>query len=345
MANCESVFANCQLWAITCELSAVNREPMYFGTSFGYLCGMRRTIAPMMLLMLIGTSCNKIDDFNQEAELAPLEDGFRASTAIAYSVSLASRAFTGKALPSNLTFNSTSTNEYSGSGLIHYHADAANPLPFNDKITDITIAGLWNNGQGGVISVIFTGFDLAGSKLRFYGIHTIPVIIDAQTGDIVSIFAEQDIVIGTGSDTLMNLSLSKPKFDSELSRVNSETPQDVFVAVTQNVWHLTISPSSGPDIYKDGIEINGGGQIAEAKSTSGGVLYHAMIQTRCHFDECGSNPVHGTAFIQNIKAGSVLDFGTILMDFHSGCDGKAEIKLATGKYASTSGKNISLAWN
>ena len=302
----------------------------------------RAAIALLTISLALG--CNKLDDFEQPPELTPLEDGFRASAAIAYSVSMATRALTGKPLPSNVTYSSTNTNGYSGSGIIHVQIDDQHRLPFNSKISDITIAGLWNNNQGGVISIIFSDFDLASSEFKFYGIHTIPVVVDLQTGNLISIFAEQDIVIGEGSDTLMNISLSKIQFDSELQRTGTTTPTDTFVAASQNVWHISIDQSSTTDLYADEVEITGGGQIAQAKSTSGGILYHAMIDTRYTFSNCSVNPTHGSAFIQNIMAGSLIDFGTILLDFHSNCDGKAQIKVATGKYATSNGKTYPLNW-
>ncbi len=223
--------------------------------------------------------------------------------------------------------------------------DNTAPVPFNSGLGDITIAGIWNDNSGGVISIMFSDFDVVNGDFKFYGIHTIPIIVRPNTNEIVSIFAEQDIVIGEGSDTLMNLSLSKLKFDAELNRVNTPAPTDAFVAVRQNVWHLTVTPGgSATNFLDDDYKITGGGQIAEARSESGGILYHAIIDTRFNFTTCAKNPTNGTAFIQNFKAGSTLDFGSILLDFHSTCDGSGNVKVATGKYATANGKNLELNW-
>lgn len=296
-----------------------------------------------LLIIIMLSKCNKIDDFNDFPELTPLEDGFKASTAIAYSVSIAERAFTGQSLPSNVVFTGSNKPGYTSSGIIHISADDQHPIPFNSKIGDITIVGLWNGDQGGVVSIIFSDFDLASSDFKFYGIHTIPVTVNPN-GDLISIFAKQDIIIGEGSDTLLNLSLSNPKFNLELERLNDQQPSDVFTAVQQNIWHISINQSSSNDALKDAITINGGGQIAEARSNSGGLLYHAMINTVFSHNNCADNPTHGTAFVQNLKAGTILDFGTVLLDFHSACDGKAEVNLATGKYAAFNNRNVLLEW-
>lgn len=305
---------------------------------------MRRNLI-IFTCILLPFSCNKIDELKQPPELTPLEDGFKTSAAIGYCISIATRALTGQTLPSNVVYTKKTTAGYSSSGLIHISVNPTSPVPFNSKIGDITIAGLWNDTSGGVISIIFSDFDLVNGDFKFYGIHTIPIIVRPNTNEIASIFAEQDIIIGQGSDTLLNLSLSKPKFDTELNRLNSPEATDAFVAIKQNVWHLTVTPkNSALNFLDDDYRINGGGQIAEAQSESGGILYHAMINTKFNFTECSKNPLSGTAFIQNFKAGSTLDFGSILLDFEPVCDGTSKVDLATGKYATANGKNLQLNW-
>jgi hypothetical protein len=302
--------------------------------------------APILLLILCFTfSCSKVEDFLQEPELTPLEDGFKASAAIAYCVSLASRAYTGKSLPPNVTYNSETREGYTSSGLIYIDVSTSNPLPFNSNTSgDVIISGLWDGQNGGVISILFADVNVLKSEFKFYGLFTIPVYVRPENGDIIAIFAEQDIVIGEGDETLLNLSLSKPEFNLELERLDSEAPSDVFVAVTQNVWHITIDPGNDSDLTDDQYEVTGGGQIVSAQSNSGGVLYHAMINTQFSPD-CLENPTSGTAFIQNLQAGSVIDLGTILVEFHEECDGNADVTLATGKYATSTGSEVRLNWD
>lgn len=304
-----------------------------------------RKIVTSVVILCTAISCNKLDELSTPPELTPLEDGFKSSAAIGYCISIATRALTGQSLPSNVVYSKVNADGYSGSGIIQIAVDASTPVPFNREIGDITIAGVWDGTRGGVISIVFSDFDLAGSAFKFYGIHTIPIMVRPATNEIVSVFAQQDIVIGEGSDTLLNLSLSKPKFGAELDRINNPEPTDPFVAVKQNVWHLTITPkNSALNFLDDDYRISGGGQIAEATSQTGGVVYHAMIDTKFNFTDCSRNPLSGTAFIQNFKAGSALDFGTILLDFHSTCNGTGEVKVATGKYASVNRKDLVLNW-
>ena len=157
---------------------------------------------------------------------------------------------------------------------------------------------------------------------------------------------QQDIIIGEGKDTLLNLSLSKPKFNNELTRLNNTYPADVFTAVKQNIWFIAINQNSQSPFNHDQYTVNGGGQILEASSNSGGILYHAMLDTHLSYNQCKINPSSGIGFIQNLKAsGSSVDLGNITLEFHSACDGRAAVKVATGKYITSNGKNINLNWD
>jgi len=305
-----------------------------------------RLKAALILIAVIvyGESCQRLDELDQSPELTPLDQGFKASAAIGYCASIASSAFQGETLPANVSFESRTPGAgYTGAGILHVKITPGNPVPFNSHTGDIFIAGLWN-GNSGVMSVIFADIDILASDFKFYGLYTVPVFKDTD-GHIQALFAEQDIIIGEGSDTLMNLSLSKPKFDTEIERLNAPQPGDVFAAIAQKVWFISIDrKGTTDDPYDDRYKVNGGGQVLEARSTSGGLLYHALINTEFSHEVCAQNPLEGTAFIQNLKVGSVTDLGNITFKFHNSCDGKADVVISTGKYIGSNGKSINLNW-
>lgn len=302
--------------------------------------------AAFLLIATALLSCKKIEEFNKDPDITPLKEGFQISAAVGHCASLAHMAFNGQPLPENVSFQSGSNSEYPGSGILYVNVSDNYPLPYNQNIGDIIIAGLWDNtGGGGVISIIFADVNLFTQDFKFYGIHTVPVAKRHTTGELITVFAEQDIVIGEGSDTLMNLSLSRPEFNMELERAESERPEDVFVAVQQNVWFLTIDQNEPADVYDDSYEINGGGQMAKVADDAGGITYHAMIKTQYNFANCSFNPINGVGFIQNIQAGSSFDFGNITLEFHPSCDGKAKVKVGTGEYLGANGKNVNLHFN
>lgn len=290
-------------------------------------------------------SCSKLNEFNQKPELTSLEQGFKASAAIGYCASLASTAFSGGTLPNNVAFNPSNKEGYSGAGLLVVDVDAGNPIPFNKHIGNVVIGALWD-GNSGVMSILFSDFDVISSQFKFYGIYTVPIIKDITSDKLIIVFAEQDIIIGEGSETIVNLSLSKPQFNLELDRAQNKPAADPFVAVKQNFWHVAVDQNNTPSNFNDDeYKVSGGGQIIEANSNSGGILYHALIDTKFSPGSCAKNPTSGTAFIQNVKAGSGVDLGNIVIDFHNTCDGRANVIAAFGKYVSSNGKSIALGWD
>jgi hypothetical protein len=288
-----------------------------------------------IIAILATTSCKKIKKFRDEnPDLAVLEQGFKSSVAIGYCASLAHMAFTGNTLPENVIFKANNPGEFSKSGLIYVKVSEANPLPSNKNVGDIVIAALWDESDhSGVMSILFADIDLLNAEFKFYGLHTVPFIEEDGTGDIITVFAEQDIIIGEGNDTIINLSMSRPQFNLETDRAKEPEPDDVFAAVKQKVWFVKIDQSKTyNDIYDDTYIINGGGQIAEVTSSSGGIQYHALIGTTFNYAYCSRNPTSGNAFIQNIKAGDNINLGDIFLDFHDICDGQAYVDAAAGSY-------------
>ena len=283
-------------------------------------------------------SCNATSDLNQQPETESLQQGIKACATVAYCVSVVNSAYKGYPLPSNVTFNQNL-------GLIYIKADPLHPLPFNHNYGDVIVSCLVKNNRG-LISILFGDFNLLESKVKFYGLYTVPFSENTVDGSITALFAKQDIITGFGSDTILNLgNISDFTFNTEINRLNDEKPSDPFTVVKQNVWFVKINQNQTyNDVYDDDVIINGGGQIVEANALSGGILYHALINTRLNFSQCSQNPISGSGLIQNFKIGDTpfIDLGNALLGFGSNCNGKVHIELSTGKYANFSGEDIVL---
>jgi len=294
-----------------------------------------RWMVPAALMMLL-FSCNKLRDTNQKPELESLQQGLKTSVAVAYCVSVAHSAFQGKPLPENVVFNKNS-------GLIYINIDENHPLPFNSSTGDIILACLWS-GNGGVMSVLFGDVDILEGDIRLYGLYLVP-FIEREEG-ILALYEKQDIILGNGSDTILDLSnITDPVFKTRMDRLDNEKPSEIFAVVKQNVWFINIDRNNTfSNVYDDDLTINGGGQIAEVNKSSGGVIYHAVINTEINYSVCSKNPLSGFALIQNFKAGGepYIDLGNSLFSFHKNCDGLAHVELSTGKYFSYINKDISL---
>jgi len=294
-----------------------------------------------LLLFVQLYSCQKFKDYSQPPEIESLQQGLKTSVVIGYCVSVANSAFKGLPLPSNVAFDESK-------GLIYIKIDQAHPLPFNKSIGDIVIACHWGT-NGGIMSILLANIDILGGQAKLYGLLTVPFIERNPGEGILAVFARQDIILGNGSDTLVDFStVTGLNIDAEMSRLESEKPGDAFVAIKQNVWFITVYPRT-PDsnVYNDYMIVSGGGQIAEVKGVSGGVVYHALIDAKVDFSACTRNPIDGFALSQNFKAGGApyIDFGNSFLSFRNTCDGKAHVEFSTGKYVSYNGRDIALNLN
>jgi hypothetical protein len=288
-------------------------------------------------------SCKKVKELNQDPEIEPLRHGFKTSAAIGYSASLAYTFFMGEELPGNVIIH-TQPNSETKTGILLVKINDEYPLPFNTSVGQITILGIWGE-DGGVITALFTDIDILEAKYKFSGIHTIPVI-GLENGKIMTLFAEQDILIGEGSDTLYHINMTNTQISLEMKRLKADLPDEVTAAVQQNVWFTTIDQNNSmADSYDDEYSVSGGGQIVEITSDNGGMLYHAMIGAKYIQSTCDLNPITGVGFIQNFKFGTKVDLGHIFLNFHEDCDGKAFVEFATGKYITSNKRNVNLNFN
>jgi hypothetical protein len=300
------------------------------------MCILHRLLAVLIILQFC--SCNKFREYNQEPELESLRQGLKTSAATGYCASVVMAVVEGQELPDNVVHDKNT-------GLIYIKIDDNNPLPFNKNIGDIVIAYNWS-GRAGLMSILFANIDLLGGNIKLCGLDLVPIMKETEEDQICAMFTGQDIIIGNGSDTLLNMSnITDVVFNTKINQLNSEKPNDAFVAVKQNVWFINIDQNqTWSDLYDDYITINGGGQIAEVKGSSGGVIYHAMIGTKINYSICSMNPIDGSAFLQNFKAGGrpYIDLGNSFLSFHNRCDGKVHVDISTGKYMTYNNKYILL---
>ena len=301
----------------------------------------RSAILLFCLVSVTLTSCKRISEVDQDPEIEPLKHGFKISAAIGYCASLVYTFFKGENLPENVVIHSQNNTPDTDGCVLLVSINESCPLPFNASVGQIAIAGIWGH-DGGVITALFTDIDVLEEKYEFKGIYTIPVT-EIESGEILTLFAEQDIVVGEGSDTLLHLNMTNPQITLETERLDENQPDNVFAAVQQNVWFVSVNQNhTASDMYDDEYTINGGGQIAEATSSTGGIIYHAMIDAVFIYSTCDLNPISGVGFIQNLKVGAETDLGHIFLNFHEECDGKAFVEIATGKYRYSFRKNVDL---
>lgn len=296
-----------------------------------------KTLA-LTALTLLFVSCNKLKEYDHKPELESLRQGLKTSVAVAYCASLVNSVYEGEALPQNVSLKA-------GSSLISVKIDANFPLPLNREVGEILIAYQCDD-RGGVMSILFGDFDLLGNNYDFYGLYLVPFIKNEGSKDIRAIYMNHDIILGAGSDTIMDLGrLSLSLYNDRMNRFNLADPQDVFVAVKQNFWFVDVKPNlHSLDFYDRDIIISGGGQIAEVQGKTGGVIYHALVNAKYNYRVCPYNPISGVALSQNFKAGGepFVDLGNSYISFSESCDGRAYVDFSSGKYTSYFKRHIDL---
>jgi len=296
-----------------------------------------KTIVLISLLFIV--SCNKFKEFTQKPELGSLQQGLMLSAATGYCVSIAISAYKGYTLPDNVIYNEAT-------GLIYIKIDKYHPLPFNNNIGDIVIASNWHENAG-LITILFGNLNVLNGNTKVNGLLMVPIIENEEDKTISAILFKEDIIVNSNPDnSVLNMSnISIDIYNFRMDRFNNKIPQDAYIAVKQNIWFININQNNlHNNVYDDIITINGGGQIVEIQGSSGGILYHALINSKIQYSKCKYNPISGYGLIQNFKAGGkvFIDLGNSLLSFQNTCDGKVHVDFSSGKYVSYFGKNISL---
>ena len=103
----------------------------------------------LVVVLLFGlTTCKKIKEIADiNPEIDPLKQGFKTSAAIGYCASLAATGLSGGEAPPNVVFEASNNSNYSGSGIMYVTVNENYPLPFNNHIGDMVIAGLWDGDE------------------------------------------------------------------------------------------------------------------------------------------------------------------------------------------------------
>jgi hypothetical protein len=190
---------------------------------------MRKQIKIVLLLLLfvaILSSCRKIKDYFVNPETEVLSETVQICYAVAYSSNLAIRIMNGEILP-NVNVTSSCTN-FPCISLFSINMKGNNSAPYlQNKLDEITIAGLWVSKQKAILSILFTNINLSNRSIELLGVHTIPVI--KKDGRTFVVFARMDISLNPEKDAILTMDLSDKQIESELLKVDEERPTDLYI--------------------------------------------------------------------------------------------------------------------
>jgi hypothetical protein len=293
----------------------------------------------ILVLLLPEISCRKVMDYFKDPDTRPLVEAIHTNVMAGYAANVAMAVIDGKSFP-NVT-SSRSNDGFPCTTLMVIDTDSDPNLPLaGDKASQITVAGLWTDASTAILTLILTDYHFGNSTLDLLGIQTIPVIRDADHIHIA--LAGMDIQLNPDTEALLSLNLSTLEIESELLRLETPPPDDIYVAVLQNAYFIDVyNNSTGNSISDDSYTVTGGGQLIEVSGSAAEITQMAMVEVRVT-PECALNPLDGMALIRvtGLEEEDFPELGTAVLEFTDRCSGTAGVFLATGMYAGSNGREI-----
>jgi hypothetical protein len=301
-----------------------------------------KTISRLLLfciLLIPGSSCNKVKDYFHEPDPDPLLETIHTSILTGYAANVSFLLMSGHSIPGTNFIRSNPGFPCSTLITINTSDNPGIYLAYQD-VNIITIAGFWADESTAILSILLTDFDTGTTTLDLLGIKTVPVI---RTGDHTNIaMASMDIQMNPDQDALLSLNLNTLEIQTELLRLNAPKPTDVYVAVLQDAYFIDIyNNHTVNNIEDDSYTFTGGGQLIRVNGSSAEITQQAMVGVEISTD-CLLNPTEGMALMKvtGLENQGFPELGTAVFEFTSGCGGTARVYAATGMFVGVNGKNI-----
>ncbi len=300
------------------------------------------TVLLVLLVTLTGSSCKQVKEYFRDPDTSNLTETIQTAVTTGYAASLAVASVSGQTFPNVTTIRSNSG--YPCTTLMQVDLQAESGfLASTEKASGITIAALWADETCGILTLLFTDYQSETSTFDLLAIKTVPVILD-EDGLLRVALASQDICLNPDQESILQINLNTLEIESEYLRLEYPQPNDVYVAIEQDAYLITVDRNTTPgDAQDDGYTITGGGQLIEVDNQDAEILQQGLLGLEVA-PSCQQNPVAGMALIRavGVKDSKLPELGTALLEFSSGCTGSARVLLATGMYAGTNSKTIPL---
>ena len=297
-------------------------------------------ILVILLILLADVSCRKLDNYFRDPETETLVETLQATVITGYAANLAMAVMEGQTFP-NVVVSKSNPGFPCTTLMVVDMSAAVNPLFTNEKVTAITIAGLWSDESTAILTMLYTDYHIGSSTLDLVGIETIPVIRDGDK--LLVALAGMDIRLNPDQESILRLNLTTLEIESELFRLEAPLPADVYVAIEQNAYFINVNNNGtvnnpGDDCYT----ISGGGQLIEVAGNSAEIVQQALIEVKVSA-ECKHNPLDGMALIKvtGLEDKEFPELGTALLQCPSTCSGATHVIIATGMYIGSNGHEIS----
>lgn len=296
----------------------------------------------IILLVLTGSSCKKVKEYFRDPDTGSLTEAIQTAVTTGYAASLAVASVSGNSFPNVTTVRSNAGYPCTTLMQVDLQSDSGF-LPSNEKASRITIAALWADETCGILTLLFTDYQSETTTFDLLAIKTIPVILD-DDGLLRVALATQDISLNPDQESILQLNLSTLEIESEYMRLDHPGPGDVYVAIEQDAYLITVDQNATcADAQDDGYTITGGGQLIEVDNQDAEIIQQGLLDVEVA-PSCYRNPVSGMALVRvvGVKDSNFPELGTALLEFSGRCTGTARVLVATGMYAGANSKAISL---
>lgn len=293
----------------------------------------------ILLLIAVFTRCTAIDginDFFINPDMTPLKETIRRGLPLGYASRVAQLTVEGKK-PSFVRIVSPCNNFPCVSVIKFDAADTDFPWFQEFDYSTITVAGLWNSPQQGLLSVLFT--TNTPGTIRLFEFKTFPVQ-EQFAGNLLLAFNRMDINPGTGP--YITVDVTQGEFNAEFDRFVNVNSLDSLIELDQEVWMMEILDQGTDDLSDDSYSLTGAGQFVTVAGEEVIALQVAALNLQLKPD-CITNPVGGDILINNAGTNtnsSSVTVGMAQLQFEGNCNAKIRVNIATGSYLASFGKNL-----
>jgi len=290
--------------------------------------------------LIVPSSCKEKDYF-ERIETEPIEATLKTAVPLGYAASLSAAVVNGEAPPDVEVLDACAGFPCTVRMRI---ACGPSSLPHRMGGTgEVLVVGRWTSATQGVLSVSFLDAEAGSESYPVSTVVTFPVTVSG--GRIKVVYADIDLDIAEGP--IDTIDLTEPEIESELDRSLLDPPTDEVIALGMDAWVVEVETNGTPgDPGDDEYAVSGGGQYVGASSSSAAVYQLALVDVTMA-SGCELNPIDGIAVIQETAASSGLGaelpfLASATLSFHPGCDGEADVLVATGNYLTSTGQHIDL---
>jgi hypothetical protein len=284
-----------------------------------------------LILALGGCGSGGARDIFKDPSGAPIKDTVRTAVPLAYAASVAFASVAGSRPPNAWVSNRCPIYPCAAMVTIT-DDDSTMPLRLASLGT-IRVYGFWNSPDKAILSVSFSG---AAASDPISTVSLVPV--SRSTSSLRVMYGGVNMT-STVTDPQ---TLSAAEIDLIYMRLQSTVSTEVSDNTSMDAWEVVRNDRGTTDVSDDTYSISGGGEYIETGPGSVSILVLAMAGVMMGPD-CALNPTSGAYMVNEFSNDSPIGVvANAFIGFHSACDGKADVSLASGNYMLSIGKSIPL---